>query len=209
MPGIEIAGRYRQAPTPAPACNAPGTDARTGQRAPGILRENPVRPRKPGHVVPGSTDQELSQRFFTHGLGFKVSDTVPGLAAFTRCSAGHHDMLVQQAPAAFLHHTSRQAGDVDEAGRGATAMLAKDPARHVRGLGRHHAGSNFFWYLEDPAGNFSGCCSDLDCIVDDALRTPGVREGARGLYAWGPPSPPSFLAPDDLAALMTGSRQVR
>ena len=34
--------------------------------------------------------------------------------------------------------------------------------------GRHHAGSNFFWYLKDPAGNFSEYYSDMDCIVDDA-----------------------------------------
>ncbi|MCW2930472.1 MAG: glyoxalase/bleomycin resistance protein/dioxygenase superfamily protein [Actinomycetia bacterium] len=49
--------------------------------------------------------------------------------------------------------------------------------------------------------------TDLDCIVDDALWQPGVREGARGLYNWGPPPPPSFLAPEDLAALMTAAHQ--
>jgi len=54
--------------------------------------------------------------------------------------------------------------------------------RHVWGLGRHHVGSNFFWYLRDPAGNFSEYHSDLDCIVDDALWTPRTWEGARGLY---------------------------
>jgi hypothetical protein len=27
----------------------------------------------------------------------------------------------------------------------------------------------------------------------------------KGLYAWGPPPPPSFLAPDDLAELMAGA----
>jgi hypothetical protein len=29
-----------------------------------------------------------------------VSDTVPGLAAFMRCSTDHHNVLVQQAPVA-------------------------------------------------------------------------------------------------------------
>jgi catechol-2,3-dioxygenase len=164
-----------------------------------------VQPRKLGHVVLGSTDQEGSQRLFTEGLGFKISDTVPGLAAFMRCSTDHHNVLVQQAPVAFLHHTSWQVNDIDEVGRGATAMLEKDPSRHIWGLGRHHVGSNFFWYLRDPAGNFSEYYSDLDCIVDDALWTPRTWEGLRGLYNWGPPPPPSFLAPDDLAALMTGS----
>ncbi len=206
---VEIAERYAQEPTPAPAYNTPGVNARTGQRAPGILRENPVRPRKLGHVVLGSTDQQFSQAFFRDGIGFKVSDTVPGLAAFMRCSIDHHNVLVQQAPVAFLHHTSWQVDDVDEVGRGASSMLEKDPGRHVWGLGRHYVGSNFFWYLKDPAGNFSEYYSDLDCIVDDALWQPGVWEGARGLYRWGPPPPPSFLAPEDLAALMAGAHQPR
>ncbi|WP_405756993.1 VOC family protein [Streptomyces sp. NBC_01420] len=202
---VEIAPRLRQTPVAAPVYNAPGVDARLGHRAPGILREQPVRPRKLGHVVLGSTDQETSQRFFHEGVGFKISDTVKGLAAFMRCSSDHHNVLVQQAPVAFLHHTSWQVDDVDEIGRGATAMLEADPDRHTWGLGRHYIGSNFFWYLKDPAGNFSEYYSDLDCIVDDALWKPGVFEGMKSLYAWGPPPPPSFLAPEDLAALMTGA----
>ena len=206
---VEIAGRYAQESTPAPAYNAPGVDARTDRRAPGILRERPVRPRKLGHVVLGSTDQEFSQKFFTRGIGFKVSDTVPGIAAFMRCSTDHHNVLIQQAPVAYLHHTSWQVDDVDDVGRGASAMLEADPTRHTWGLGRHFIGSNFFWYLKDPAGNFSEYYSDLDCIVDDALWQPGVWEGARSLWAWGQPPPASFLAPDDLGALMTGAHQAR
>jgi catechol 2,3-dioxygenase-like lactoylglutathione lyase family enzyme len=185
---VEIAGRYQQDPTPTPDYNSPGITARAGQRAPGILREQPVRPRKLGHVVLGSSDQQASQEFFQRGL---------------------HNVLVQQAPVPYLHHTSWQVDDIDEVGRGASAMLAADPARHVWGLGRHYVGSNFFWYLRDPAGNFSEYYSDLDCIVDDALWKPGVWEGPQGLYSWGPPPPPSFLAPEDLAALMTGAHSPR
>ena len=206
---VELAPRVRQRETPAPPYNGPGHLARPDTRAPGVLRTDRVQPRRLGHVVLGSTDQAVSQRFFTEGLGFKISDTVPGLAAFMRCSTDHHNVLVQQAPLAFLHHTSWQVDDVDEVGRGATTMLEKDPSRHVWGLGRHHVGSNFFWYLKDPAGNFSEYYSDLDCIVDDALWTPQTWEGPRGLYNWGPPPPPSFLAPEDLAGLMTGAHGSR
>lgn len=202
---VEIASRLASVATAPPPPNAPGIDARQNERAPAILRDAPVRPRKLGHVVMGSTDQQASQRFFVEGLGFKISDTVPGLAAFMRCSSDHHNVLIQQAPIAYLHHTSWQVDDVDEVGRGATRMLDADPSRHVWGLGRHHIGSNFFWYLKDPAGNFSEYYSDLDCIVDDELWEPGVWEGPRGLYNWGPPPPPSFLAPEDLAELMTGA----
>jgi hypothetical protein len=49
----------------------------------------------------------------------------------------------------------------------------------------------------------------MDCIVDDQLWTPEDLEGARGLFAWGPPPPPSFLHPEDLAAMMTGAHAPR
>jgi len=201
---VAVAPRISQDPTPWPDTNGPGRIDRPDTRAAGATRDNRVHPRKLGHVVIGSTDQEASTRFFTEGLGFKVSDRVPFLASFLRCSTDHHNVLVQQAPVAYLHHTSWQVDDVDEVGRGATDMLRADPSRHVWGLGRHFVGSNYFWYLRDPAGNFSEYYSDLDCIIDDQLWKPGVWEGDRGLYAWGPP-PPSFLAPEDLAALMTGA----
>ncbi|MBM7365475.1 catechol 2,3-dioxygenase-like lactoylglutathione lyase family enzyme [Gordonia hydrophobica] len=202
---VEVADRINSDAAPAAATNRPGAIDRPNQRAASVTRENRVRPRKLGHVVLGSTDQEASQRFFTDGIGFKVSDLVKDSAAFLRCSTDHHNVLVQAAPVDLLHHTSWQVDDVDEVGRGAAAMLAADPDRHVWGLGRHAIGSNFFWYLKDPAGNFSEYYSDIDCIVDDALWKPGVWEGARALFDWGPPPPPSFLAPEDLAALMTGS----
>ncbi len=202
---VAIAPRIRQAPAEAVAYNGPGSVSRPNERSAAILREGPVKPRRLGHVVLGSVDQERSQRFFRDGLGFKLSDTVPGLAAFLRCSPDHHNVLVQQAPVPFLHHSAWEVDDVDEVGRGATRMLEADPSRHVWGLGRHHVGSNFFWYLRDPAGNFTEYYSDLDCIVDDALWRPEVWEGARGLFNWGPPPPPSFLEPEDLADLMLQS----
>jgi catechol 2,3-dioxygenase-like lactoylglutathione lyase family enzyme len=190
---------------PAPVYNGPGRPERLNARAPGVLRSASVSPRKLGHVVLGSTNHEASQRFFTEGLGFKISDEVPGVAAFMRCSTDHHNVLVQPAPVPYLHHTSWEVEDVDEVGRGAHHMLEGHPERHVWGLGRHHIGSNFFWYLKDPAGNFSEYYSDLDCVVSEAIWKPDVFNDIRALYSWGPPVPPSFLEPDDLAALMTGA----
>ncbi len=192
----------RQDPTP---YNGVGRLERPNTRAPGILRQGAVTPRKLGHFVLGSTDYDATRTFFLDGLGFKLSDEVPGLSTFMRCSTDHHNVLVLPAPVNFMHHTSWQVDDVDDVGRGATAMLEGHPERHIWGLGRHHVGSNFFWYLKDPAGNFSEYYSDMDAIVDDQTWTPEVFEGASGLYRWGPPPPSSFLHPEDLAALMTGS----
>lgn len=202
---VEVASRLVQAPVAVPAYNLPGNIQRETARAEGILRESKVHPRRLGHAVVGSTNLDASMDFFVKGIGFKVSDSIPGIGAFLRCSTDHHNVLVQAAPIAMLHHTSWQVDDIDEVGRGATAMLEKDPERHVWGLGRHHVGSNFFWYLKDPAGNFSEYFSDMDCILDDQLWTPQEWGGMYSLFHWGPPPPPSFLVPDDLAAMMTGN----
>ena len=202
---LDVAPRIQQKPADAGRYNGPGRPERPDSRAPGFFRPGPVRPRKLGHAVLGSTDHERSMSFFTDGLGFKISDRIAGVGAFMRCSTDHHNVLVLAAPVNFLHHTSWQVDDVDDVGRGAFAMLEGRPERHVWGLGRHYAGSNFFWYLKDPAGNFSEYYSDMDCIVDDQLWTPEDLEGARGLFAWGPPPPASFLHPEDLAAMMTGA----
>jgi len=202
---IQVLPPLAQDPAPAPAYNGPGRVERRNVRADGVLRTGAVRPRRLGHAVLGTTDVAASKAFFVEGLGFKVSDYISDRAAFLRCSDEHHNMLVLAAPVNFLHHTSWQVNDVDEIGRGAARMLDGHPDRHVWGLGRHHAGSNFFWYLRDPAGNFSEYFSDMDCNLDDQLWQPEVFDGPEGLYSWGPPPPPSFLHPDDLADLMIGS----
>lgn len=202
---LEVIPRLTQDPVAATVYNGPGRPDRAGSRAAGVLRTGRVRPRKLGHAVVGTTDFETTTAFFRDGLGFKASDYIKDHGAFLRCSTDHHNIMVLAAPVTFLHHSSWQVDDIDEVGRGASSMLEGHPERHVWGLGRHHAGSNFFWYLKDPAGNFSEYYSDMDCIVDDQLWTPEDLEGAKGLFNWGPPPPPSFLAPEDLAALMTGT----
>jgi catechol 2,3-dioxygenase-like lactoylglutathione lyase family enzyme len=201
---VTVAPAIEQASGPLPLLNRPGDIERTNQRAEGLERAQqsagaPVQPRKLGHVVLGSPDQEATQRFFTDGLGFKVSDSIPGIAAFLRCSTDHHNLLVQGAPVTYLHHTSWQVDDVDDVGRAATAMLDADPKRQVWGLGRHYLGSNFFWYLRDPAGNFAEYYSDLD-VIDDEWHPTAIAD-RRALYAWGPPVPDEFLLPVDLASL--------
>ncbi|HEY1627339.1 MAG TPA: VOC family protein [Streptosporangiaceae bacterium] len=206
---VAESARLRQRAETAEQSNGPGRADRTGKRAPAVLREEPVRPSRLGHVVIGSADIETIRRFFIDGIGFAVSDEMEGRAAFLRCSTDHHNVMVQSAPVPFLHHTSWQVRDVDEIGRGATAMLDGDPARHVWGLGRHLVGSNYFWYLRDPAGNFSEYYSDLDVILEDQLWQPEVWQGRAAYAAWGPPTPPSFIRPDDLTELMAGLHSAR
>jgi catechol 2,3-dioxygenase-like lactoylglutathione lyase family enzyme len=203
---LEVEEPIRQTPHRTPVIpNSPGLLMRRNERVDALSRNDRVRPRKLGHVVIGSTDLATSMRFFEEAIGFKASDRIKDRGSFLRCSTDHHNLLVQNTPVNFVHHSSWQVDDVDEVGRGASAMLERDPARHVWGLGRHHVGSNFFWYLRDPSGTFAEYYSDLDMILDDQLWKPEVFEGQFARFNWGPPPPPSFLRPDDLAELMTGA----
>jgi len=60
------------------------------------------------HVVVGSPEAEGTFTFFVRGLGFKVSDRIPGVGAFLRCSTDHDNVLVQ---AAWYHLTpARRSG---------------------------------------------------------------------------------------------------
>jgi hypothetical protein len=135
-----------------------------------------------------------------------VSDYAAGVGVFLRCSTDHHNILVLKSPTVYLHHTAWEVDDVDEVGRGAAAMLEGHPERDVWGLGRHYAGSNFFWYLRDPAGNYSEYYADLDFIPENTPWEPESLEGHLGLYAWGPPVPDKFLRPEDLPDLVARQR---
>ncbi|MGW6961599.1 VOC family protein [Streptomyces chartreusis] len=171
-------------------------------RAPSVFNNEPVRPRKLGHVFLGSTDAPTTQRFFTDGIGFKISDEVRDAATFMRCSTDHHNIVVGGSPVNYLHHSSWEVADVDEIGRAAKAVLEGHPERHTWGFGRLAIGSNYFYYLRDPAGNQCEYYCGMDEITEDQLWKPGVHEvGA----VWGPPLPPSLIRPDDLAELMAGS----
>ncbi|RIL08186.1 MAG: dioxygenase [Proteobacteria bacterium] len=201
---LVVEPRVAQKPPPPVAPNRPGEPVRVDARAPAVTAAA-ARPRRLSHVVVTSTDCAASRRFFTDGLGFRVSDEIAGIgASFMRCSTDHHNVLVQPGPFSFVHHTAWEMDDVDAVGRAAAAMVAADASRHVWGLGRHAIGSNYFWYLRDPAGTFAEYSSDLDVIADAEAWKVAASSPVNGLAAWGPPVPASFLAPEDIVALARG-----
>ena len=185
------------------AVNAPGRTERVNERAAGPVREGQVRPRRLGHVALVSGESQTSLTFFVDGLGFKVSDYA-GTKAAPSCGARPTTTTSPSSagPVTFPHHSSWQVDDVDEIGRGAERLLAGRDERTAWGFGRHYAGSNFFWYLKDPAGTFSEYYADMDQITDDDLWKPEVCEGKSGLYSWGPAVPEGFMPPSDIAELI-------
>jgi catechol 2,3-dioxygenase-like lactoylglutathione lyase family enzyme len=195
-----------QAPPSLVVPNAPGSVVRADRRAPGVLA-GARPPRRLGHLVIGSPDLAGTVALLTTGLGFRLSDSVEGVIAFMRCSTDHHNVAVVESPVPLLQHYSWECDDVDHVGHTATALYRLDPGRHVWGMGRHFAGSNFYWYLSDPAGSFIELYSDLDQIFDDeAWETDGRTEFTFEHVAnsWGPNLPLEFIVPEDLGTLEAG-----
>ncbi|MDQ1532278.1 MAG: hypothetical protein QOF28_39 [Actinomycetota bacterium] len=185
--------------------NTPGARVRVNERAPGVFGA-PRPPRRLGHLVIGTPDLRATRDLLVDGIGCRVSDEVDGIIHFLRCSTDHHNIGLVHSPVPILQHYSWECDDIDHVGHTATALYRADPSRHAWGLGRHFAGSNFYWYLRDPAGAFLELYSDFDHIDDDAVwqRRSGPLSIEHTANAWGPNLPTEFIVPDDLAALEVG-----
>lgn len=199
---VSVAAPISQQPTPVVVDNRPGATVRRNARANAVY-QGPRPPRRLGHLVIGTPDIEATQQFLVDGLGCKVSDQADGIISFLRCSTDHHNIGLVHSPVPILQHYSWECDDVDHVGHTATALLRTDETRQTWGLGRHFAGSNFYWYLRDPSGSFIELYSDLDLIDDDdaweAQRTPLAFEHVAN--SWGPNIPMEFIAPTDLPEL--------
>lgn len=192
----------QQAPTTNPE-NAPGNTVRHNRRASGVFASARA-PRRLGHLVIGTPDLAATRALLVDGLGCKVSDEFPGIISFLRCSTDHHNIALVGSPVPMLQHYSWECDDVDHVGHTATSLLRADAERHAWGFGRHHIGSNYYWYLRDPAGSFLELYSDMDVIDDDEAwerdgRTPVGFEHVAN--SWGPAIPTEFIAPTDLPDL--------
>ena len=200
---ISVAPLVDSSPASRPAVNASGSDVeRRDVPADSVLASDSVRVSNLTHIVYGTPDQPTTLRFFTDALGFEISDEIPGVIAFTRCGEVHHNLALQSAPVAFVHHVAFEVDSVDDVVRGGSAMIETDPDRHVWGVGRHAIGSNWFWYLRDPSGTFVEYAADIDRISRQDLYKPKQWDGREFLYSYGPPLPVEFMEPRDMADLI-------
>lgn len=186
--------------------NTSGAIVRTNERSPAVFGA-PRPPRRLGHLVIGTPDLRATRDLLVDGVGCKVSDEMDGVIHFLRCSTEHHNIGLVHSPVPLLQHYSWECDDLDHVGYAATALYRRDPSRDAWGIGRHFAGSNFYWYLRDPAGSFLELYSDLDRITDDMAweqhgRTPMSLEHT--INTWGPNLPTEFIEPHDLAVLEAG-----
>src|SRR5215217_1029678 len=159
--------------------NGPGNVTRVGER--GMPTFERADPRRLGHVLFFTPDPDAATRFYTELLGFKVSDRVPGILSFMRCSTDHHNIAFAKSSHRGFHHASYEVGSFDEVGMGGMWMRERgwEPAW---GLGRHAIGSNVFYYIKDPWGSLpslGNCRKPSQAVAKRCFRPSLTPSSAR------------------------------
>lgn len=145
---------------------------------------------KIGHVVLNCRDLEASVRFYTHVLGFKISDIygddmIPGGMVFMRFNPDHHGValvgsLPDASPNIELHHMAFAVATLDEVFR------AREHLEHhkvpIIVEGRRRAGVQIAVEFADPDGHMLEIYWGLDQVGSDGhTRPPSEWKGARTL----------------------------
>ncbi len=130
----------------------------------------------------------------TEQLGFRVSDFVPGFAAFLRCFPNplHHSLAILTGTDDHLNHVNFMVKDIDDVGRGMN-RLKQQEVDIVFGPGRHQPSESIFLYFLDPDRMTVEYSFGMECIPEDAGREPRLLEPAPGtLDTWGSVPTPAF-----------------
>lgn len=188
---VEIAPKIAQEPIPWPVTNGPSRTDRIHERAPKVLREHALHPRKLGHVVIGPTDQEASTKFLTDGLGLRSTTRCrswprPCAARQTTqhpCAAGTRLLPEPRLMAGRRHRRDRPRGHGDARER---------PDRHVWGWASiSSARTTSGIYASRPATSPSTAATS----IASSTTSCGPPEYGRETWASTPSAPSARSAP--------------
>ncbi|WP_421871591.1 VOC family protein [Nitratireductor rhodophyticola] len=84
-----------------------------------------AKPRKVSHVVLNTPDMDGVQEFYTHVLGFRVSDYSADQMVFLRCNSDHHSIALVRGNYASVNHVAFEMPSIDEFMRGIGRMKQK------------------------------------------------------------------------------------
>lgn len=115
---------------------------------------HPLAPRKIGHVVFWTPDQERAERFYRL-LGFQITDRTNAGMSFLRCNTDHHTVALMKSSSGKtgLQHVAFDVCTLDNVMKNLGRLKAAG-VEIAWGVGRHGPGDNVFSYYTDPAGNF-------------------------------------------------------
>ncbi len=151
-------------------------------------------PRRLGHVLRFSPDVLRAVDFYERFLGMRLSDRSGDIIAFMHSPHGsdHHVVAFAKSSRPGFHHASFEVDGVDAIGLGASNMVEHGYGDGW-GVGRHEAGSNFFYYVRDPWGSFAEYFCDMDYIPANCAWEPRNVPSEHALALWSPVVPGYFL----------------
>ena len=147
-----------------------------------------------GHVVINVADFDLALQWFTGKLGFKVSDFVPGFAAFLRAFPNplHHSFAILTGTEDHLNHVNFMVKDIDDVGAGMNRMK-KNNVEIVFGPGRHQPSESIFLYFLDPDRMTVEYSFGMETFPEEGSREARLLEPVPGtLDTWGSVPAPAF-----------------
>lgn len=148
--------------------------------------------RRFGHLTFHIAEPQDTVRFWTDGLGFRISDELEGIV-WARCDVNHHGLAVAPLEGTpKLHHHAWEVQDVAALSHWCDG-LAGQGLRLLWGPVRHGPGFNVATYVTDPDGGAVEVYTDLLKIYDDAGYVPIDWESdLAALDMWGAGPPPGM-----------------
>jgi catechol 2,3-dioxygenase-like lactoylglutathione lyase family enzyme len=151
-----------------PLTNTVGSAPRQDERAAGAIPHAVVQ-RRMVHVVSWVPEKRREMYdFYVGRLGFRVTESTKTGGWFLRAglSHDHHNLFLQTKDANFgFQHVAFEVRDIDEVMMCGRRMEDRGWKTHI-GPGRHTAGSNVYWYFDNPAGGLAEVGCDMDYISD-------------------------------------------
>jgi 2,3-dihydroxy-p-cumate/2,3-dihydroxybenzoate 3,4-dioxygenase len=147
-----------------------------------------------GHIVLNVADFDQTLKILTDQLGFRVSDFVPGFAAFLRCFPNplHHSLAILTGGDHHLNHVNFMVTDIDDVGR-AMNRMKKAEVEIVFGPGRHQPSESIFLYFLDPDRMTVEYSFGMETFPEKGAREARLLEPVPGtLDTWGSVPSPSF-----------------
>jgi 2,3-dihydroxy-p-cumate/2,3-dihydroxybenzoate 3,4-dioxygenase len=147
-----------------------------------------------GHVVFNVREFDRVLEFFVEHLGFRVSDFVPGFAAFLRCYPNplHHSIAILAGDENRLNHVNFMVHDIDDVGK-ALHRMRKANVPIVFGPGRHQPSGSIFLYFLEPDRMTLEYSFGMETFPPEGAREPRMLEPVpEALDQWGGLPTPEF-----------------
>ncbi|MDN8037072.1 VOC family protein [Burkholderia vietnamiensis] len=181
--------------------NAPGAAPQRGANQTAVRPDIDALPRSLSHVVYFVPDAAKAEAFYVERLGFTCTDKFTGVGPFLRPAgtSDHHTLFMIQTPAFMKgceHFTFHLGGPTELMVAG--SRFVEKGYQSFWGPGRHHFGSNWFWYFNSPLGCHVEYDADMDLHDESWVpRAAAMSADASQLFLlthrekWAPGGPPA------------------